>query len=120
MQAPARPREAEEDLDREVVLGALSKDVGWAVCLQGMKILLRELRNIIGMVALVYVAYIIFNTVKPPGRAPPHMHMHASCTHTHRSSYKLALALPPTAPRHAASSPLTPSPPPALRWQVRP
>ena len=52
---------------------------------QGRKILLRELRNIIGMVALVYVAYIIFNTVKPPGRAPPHMH--ASCTHgTHRSS----------------------------------
>lgn len=66
-----------------MVLGALSKDVGWAVCLQGMKILLRELRNIIGMVALVYVAYIIFNTVKPPGRAPPHARRHAR---THRSS----------------------------------
>ena len=50
----------------------------------------RELRNIIGMCALMYVAYTIFPTVKSPGRAPPHARpMHA------RTAARSSAPLPP-------------------------
>ena len=111
-----------------MVLGALSKDdVKLAVCLQGVKIVLRELRNIIGMGALVYVAYILFKTVKPPGRARP---MHdPCCTRAPQLVARPPCPPAPAAPRHAASSPPPsdrrcalegPSPPAASRAPAAP